>query len=397
MDKTVGLGLSNKTYFFKCIALFGLLTLFACSSRRPTTSKITTSNFLGLDSLKFDTIIDGKKVGLYKIENKSHLTSYFTNYGGRIVSLIVPDKTGDNIDVVSGFSSIKGYTDASAPYYGATIGRFANRIEKGAFAIDGQTYQTSINNGGNTLHGGTKGFNNVVWDAVKLNDSTIQFSYLSKDGEMGFPGNLNVTVTYQLTAKNELKIAYNAQTDKKTVVNLTNHAFFNLNGEGSGTILNHQLQIFAKVYTPLDANSIPTGKFEQVKNSPFDFLKLTTIGKRINDPNPQLKIGQGYDQNFVLLGTKKIKHAASVIGDKSGIVMDVYTDQPGLQFFSGNFMKSVNTFKSGVKDDFRTAFCLETQHFPNSPNQANFPSTILKPSEVYKSISIYQFSLDQRI
>jgi aldose 1-epimerase len=209
---------------------------------------------------------------------------------------------------------------------------------------------------------------------------------------MGFPGDLEIEVTYQLLKNNTFKITYQAITSKKTVINLTNHAFFNLNGEGSGSILNHQIQIFANEYTPVDSTSIPTGKFENVNHTPFDFRKLTAIGKRINDDNKQLKIGNGYDQNFVLVNNGKNKIAAKVIGDQSGIVMDVYTDQPGIQFYTSNFLKGKNTFKNGAKDDFRTAFCLETQHFPDSPNQPNFPSTVLKPGERFSSISYFQFS-----
>jgi aldose 1-epimerase len=305
---------------------------------------------------------------------------------------MVPDKNGKMIDVVVGFSSLKQYTDASEPYFGATIGRYGNRIAKGTFVIDGVTYHASTNNKTNMLHGGTKGYQYVVWDTEKLDDATLQFSYLSKDGEMGFPGNLNVKVTYQLTDDNALKITYQATTDKKTVVNLTNHAFFNLNGEGSGTILNHSLQIFADRYTPVDSTLIPIGTLQAVSGTPFDFTKPQTIGKRIESDNEQLKNGKGYDHNFVLRENGEHKHAAHVLGDKSGIVMDIYTDQPGLQFYSGNFMKGNNTFKNGEKDNYRTAFCLETQHFPDSPNQRNFPSTELKPSDTLKSVSYYQFS-----
>jgi len=321
------------------------------------------------------------------------MSADFTNFGGRIISLIVPNKEGKMTDVVVGFNSVKAYQESSEPYFGATIGRYGNRIAKGNFSIDGIAYHSPNNNGPNMLHGGTKGYQNVVWDAVKLNDSTLQLTYLSADGEMGFPGNLDVKVIYQLTADNSLKITYTAQTDKKTVVNLTNHAFFNLNGEGSGTILDHHLQIVANTYTPVDSTLIPTGELVEVKNTPFDFNVLQQIGKRINEENEQLKNGKGYDHNYVLNGNEKGKHAAKVIGDKSGIMMDIYTDEPGLQFYSGNFMKGNNIFKSGAKDDFRTAFCLETQHFPDSPNQKNFPSTLLKPGERYNTVSVYKFSI----
>jgi aldose 1-epimerase len=251
------------------------------------------------------------------------------------------------------------------------------------------------NNGANTLHGGKKGFQDVVWDANQANDSTLELHYISKDMEEGFPGNLDVKVTYTVTADNGVKIDYLATTDKKTVVNLTNHAFFNLNGEGSGTINNHILQINASQYTPVDATLIPIGKNEPVQATPFDFTRPTAIALRGNDSaNQQIKFGKGYDHNFVLSdNSTAMKHAATISGDKSGIEMMVYTQEPGLQFYGGNFMKSKNTFKGGSKDDFRTAFCLETQHFPDSPNQPAFPSTVLEPGQTYKTSSVYRFSI----
>ena len=384
----------KKIQIYFLITAFLSLAICSCQnkSKSDTNQSLDSVNY----SSRFDSTLDGKKVGFYHIQNKNGMKSSFTNFGGRIISLVVPDKKGKMTDVVVGFSSLKQYTDASEPYFGATIGRYGNRIAKGTFVIDGVTYHAPTNNKTNMLHGGTKGYQYVVWDANKLDNSTLQFIYLSKDGEMGFPGNLNVKVTYQLTDDNALKITYEATTDKKTVVNLTNHAFFNLNGEGNGTILNHELQIFADQYTPVDSTLIPTGKLEPVKGTPFDFARPETIGKRIDADNQQLKYGKGYDHNFVLIESGDHKHAARVVGDKSGIVMDIYTDQPGLQFYSGNFMKGNNTFKNGAKDDFRTAFCLETQHFPDSPNQPNFPSTELKPGNALKSISYYQFSTTKK-
>lgn len=354
----------------------------------------TTSNHFIPDKKNFETTIDGKKTDLYVLKNHNGMEAAFTNYGGRIVSLVVPDKNGKMTDVVVGFNSVEGYEKSTEPYYGGTIGRYGNRIAKGKFTLDGKQYQLSINNGVNTLHGGKKGFQDVVWDANKLNDSTIQFTYLSKDGEEGFPGNLNVKVTYSLTGDNSLKCEYEATTDKTTVVNLTNHAYFNLNGEGSGSILNHTVQIYADKYNPIDSGWIPLGPIATVKGTPFDFTTATTIGARINDDNQQLKNGKGYDHNFVLNGTKfdGLNHAATVTGDKSGIVMNIYTQEPGLQFYSGNFMASKNTFGDGSKDDYRTAFAMETQHFPDSPNEPSYPSTVLKPGHVYKTFSLYNFS-----
>jgi aldose 1-epimerase len=345
------------------------------------------------DRKAFQDTIDGKMTDVYILKNKNGMTAAVTNYGGRLVGFWVPDKNGKMTDVVVGLGSVQEYVTSTEPYFGATIGRYGNRIANGKFSLDGKEYTLFKNNGPNTLHGGKKGFQYVVWDANQPNDSTLELHYLSKDMEEGFPGNLDVRVTYSLTGNNELKFDYIATTDKKTVVNLTNHAFFNLNGEGSGTINNHVLQINADQYTPVDSTLIPTGKNETVQGTPFDFKNPTAIGARINDTaNIQLKNGAGYDHNFVLNGTG-LKQAAIVTGDRSGIVMAINTQEPGLQFYGGNFMKSKNTFKGGAKDDFRTAFCLETQHFPDSPNQPGFPSTVLEPGKTYQTTSVYQFSV----
>lgn len=320
-----------------------------------------------------------------------NMKATFAARSAHIMSLQVPDKDGKLTDVVVGFPDPSDYASSTEPYFGATIGRYGNRIAKGKFKLDGQDYQITVNNGQNALHGGKNGFQNQQWQAKQPDNKTVVFTRVSKDGEEGFPGNLTTSVTYSLTDSNELKIEYDVTTDKPTVVNLTNHAFFNLNGEGSGTILNHVLQINADKYTPVDTTLIPTGKLVSVKGTPFDFTKPETIGKRIDEKNEQLKNGLGYDHNYVLNG-KGYKKAATVTGDKSGIVMDVYTEEPGLQFYSGNFMQSKNNMRKG-KDDFRTAFCLETQHFPDSPNQPSFPSTTLKPGEKYHTVSAYKFSV----
>lgn len=347
-----------------------------------------------LETKNFDTIIDGKKVGLYWIENKG-IKAAFTNYGGRLIGLWVKNKNGKPTDVVVGMNSAKGFKTSTEPYFGATIGRVGNRIGKGKFTLEGKQYQVPLNNGKNALHGGIKGFQDVVWNAEKTNENTLVFTYVSPDGEQGFPGNLTVKVTYTITDDNSVKMEYEATTDKTTLVNLTNHAFFNLNGEGSGTILNHELQIYANEFTPVDEGLIPTGELKAVKNTPFDFTSKHTIGERIETKEGQLKFGKGYDHNYVLNGTKKngLNHAATISGDKSGITMDIFTEEPGLQFYSGNFMQSKNTFKSGSKDDFRTAFALETQHFPDAPNQPKFASIVLKVGEKYHTVSYYQFSV----
>ncbi|MBT2561625.1 galactose mutarotase [Pedobacter sp. ISL-68] len=380
----------------------GILAVIGFASCQSGTKKSSSADRLKNDSIavvklvadSFKKEIDGKQTMLYTLKNKNDAEAIFTNYGGRLVSLLVPNKDGKLVDVVVGFKSINDYEKSTEPYFGATIGRYGNRIAKGKFTLEGKTYSLFTNNGQNTLHGGKKGYQYVVWDASQPNANTLVLHYLSKDGDENFPGNLDVKVTYTLTDDNELKMDYEAKTDKTTIVNLTNHAFFNLNGDGSGEILNHEVQIYADEYTPVDSSLIPTGKIEKVKGTPFDFTKATTIGARINDKNEQLTFGKGYDHNYVLNKTKAMGmfHAATVKGDKSGIVMDIYTQEPGLQFYSGNFMQSKNTFKTGAKDDFRTAIALETQHFPDSPNQPAFPSTVLKPGQVYKTSSVYKFT-----
>lgn len=375
-----------------------VLAVAACNTPTKTNTDeaaaADSTAVVQLDSTKFQNEIDGKKTNLYVLKNKNGMQAAFTNYGGRLVSLLVPDSAGKPVDVVVGFDSVDGFVNSTEPYFGATIGRYGNRIAKGKFTLDGKQYTLATNNGQNTLHGGKKGFQYVVWDAAQPNPQTLVLTYLSKDGEEGYPGNLNVKVTYSLTDDNELKMDYEATTDKKTLCNLTNHAFFNLNGEGSGPILGHVLQIYADQYTPVDTTLIPLGKHADVKGTPFDFTTPETIGKRIEEPNDQLKAGKGYDHNYVLNGTEGLgmTHAATVKGDKSGIKMDIYTQEPGLQFYSGNFMQSKNVFKGGAKDDFRTALALETQHFPDSPNQPSFPSTVLEPGKTYKTSSVYKFS-----
>ena len=344
------------------------------------------------DRKSFQDTLNGRVTDLFVLQNSNGMKASITNYGGRLVSLIVPDKSGRPTDVVVGFKSVDDYINSTEPYFGATIGRYGNRIAKGNFTLDGKQYTLFTNNGPNTLHGGKIGYQAVVWNGKQLNDSTLELTYLSKDGEEGFPGNLDIRIICSLTGNNEITFDYEAKTDKKTVVNLTNHAFFNLNGEGSGTINNHQLQIFADQYTPVDSTLIPTGRIEPVKGTAFDFTQPTTIGARVENNDQQLKNGMGYDHNYVLRGTG-MKPAAVVTGDRSGIVMEVFTEEPGLQFYGGNFMQSKNTFKGGSKDDFRTAFCLETQHFPDSPNQPSFPSTVLEPGKVYKTSSVYKFSI----
>ncbi|MGV3540555.1 MAG: aldose epimerase family protein [Rufibacter sp.] len=375
--------------------------LVGCNSKPETqeTQATATDNAETgtLQGASFGKLKNGTEARLYTLINKNQVKLTITNYGGRWVSLQVPDKNGKMVDVVVGFKDAGEFESSTEPYFGATIGRVGNRIAKGKFTLEGKEYTLATNNAPNTLHGGKQGFQYVLWDAQQPNDKTLVLTYVSKDMEEGFPGNLTTKVTYTLTDDNEIKCDYEATTDKTTVVNLTNHAFFNLNGEGSGTILDHKLQINADKYTPVDSTLIPTGKIVSVAGTPFDFRQLTPIGARINAANEQLKFGKGYDHNYVLNKTQEgaMTKAATVIGDKSGVLMEVHTQEPGLQFYSGNFMQSQNTFKGGSKDDLRTAFCLETQHFPDAPNQSAFPSIVLKPGDTYKTSSIYKFAVQQ--
>lgn len=375
---------------------FCILSLAACNNAGKQTSgssPMTDSTATLPPAKGFEQIVDGKQTHYYILKNKNGVQASFTNYGAHLVGLLVPDKNKKLTDVVIGFDNIEAYKSAMSAYYGATIGRYGNRIAKGHFVLDGRRYDLFINNKPNTLHGGKKGFNDVVWDIKNVTDSTITFTYQAKDMEEGYPGNLNCQVTYELTPDNAIKISYEATTDKNTVVNMTNHSYFNLNGIGSGTILDHLVELKASNYTPIDSTLIPTGKIETVSGTPFDFTKPTTIGSRINDKNDQLKDGGGYDHNFVLDKHDINTPIATVTGDKSGIVMQIFTDEPGLQFYSGNFMKGGNTMHGGAKDDYRTGFAMETQHFPDSPNKPQFPSTELKPGETYKTVTIYRFSV----
>lgn len=348
---------------------------------------------IGPDNKKFEKTIDGKQTGLYFLKNQNGMHAAITNYGARLVSLLVPSPNDDLIDVVLGFDNIGQYQTSTEPFFGATIGRYGNRIANGQFTLDGRVYNLLRNNGPNSLHGGKKGFQDVVWDAKSISDSILELTYLSEDMEEGFPGNLNVKVTYSLTNDNQLKIDYEATTDKKTVVNLTNHAFFNLNGEHNrGTIHNHVLTIYADHYLPVNANMIPTGEIASVTNTPFDFRKPVLIGKGIDADDDQIRNGNGYDHTFVLNNHEEnVLKVAAVVTGENGIVMEVLTEEPGVQLYTSNFLQSKNILRGGGKDDFRTALCLETQHFPDSPNQPDFPTTVLEPGEIYKTSSVYRF------
>jgi aldose 1-epimerase len=343
----------------------------------------------------FNETVNGKAVHLYNLRNTNGVKAQITNYGGRLVSLVVPNKEQRPTDVIVGFNNIDAYQQSKGRYYGAIVGRYANRIAKGQFTLDGKIYRLYVNKSPNTLHSGKNGFQDAVWDARQVNSETLELKYFSKALDQGFPGNLEVKVIYELTSDNSLKISYQAVSSQNTVINLTNHAFFNLNGEASGSILNHQVTIKASQFTPVDSTMIPTGKLEPVAGTPFDFTKPTIIGARVNEQNRQLNLAKGYDHNYVLKPHTLIEPVAVAQGDKSGVVMTVYTTEPGLQFYSGNNMKGENVMKNGHKDGRQTAFCRETQHFPDSPNQPLFPSTTLKARSIYKSTTIYRFGLSR--
>ena len=383
------------------ISISALLLMTACNNnsavgkQRNDTAAIESHEVNVLPAVTaFQDTIDGKKTNLFVLKNNS-IAVAVTNYGARVVSLLVADKEGKLVDVVLGFDNLASYTAGPNNYFGAVVGRYANRIAKGKFLLNGNSVQLSVNNGIHHIHGGIKGFSQRVWDAQIIGDTSLFLSYFSPGGEEGYPGNVATKVVYTATAHGSLKIDYEATTDKPTVINLTNHSFFNLNGLGSGTIDRHLLYINADNYTPVDATLIPDGIIKPVTKSPFDFRTTTSIGARINDTaNMQIKFGHGYDHNFVLNKSEQtgLIKAAVVTGDKTGITMTVYTLEPGMQFYSGNFMKGDRVLKGGKKNDCRTAFCLETQHFPNSPNQPLFPSTVLEPGQVYKTKTVYCFS-----
>lgn len=368
--------------------------LVACNNpeKSSNTKNDTTSSVVKLDTGAYQRTINGKQTNIYQLSNKNGAIVQITNYGGRVMSIVVPDKNGKPTDVALGYDSVQSNQKKGEPFFGALIGRYGNRIAKGKFNVAGKPVQVQVNDGVNTLHGGTDGFYAKVWDAKKINDQTLELTYLSKDGEAGYPGNVNVKVVYTLTEDNALKIDYSATTDKETVLNLTNHAYFNLSGEGNSTITDHELMIAASGFTPVDTTLIPTGKVQLVKGTPFDFTKAKAIGKDIEADDEQLKNGKGYDHNFVLDKTDANKPVAIVKSPISGITMEVYTTEPGIQFYSGNFLTGADKDGKGGKSyGHRSAFCLETQHFPDSPNQPSFPSTTLKPGTTYQTSTTYKF------
>jgi aldose 1-epimerase len=335
--------------------------------------------------------VGGAAVSIFTLTNRNGVEAKITNYGGIITSLKVPDSKGVLADVVLGFDTLDDYVTKNSPHFGATIGRYGNRIGKARFSLNGKEYKLAANNGENSLHGGNIGFNKVVWTPRELPDGRLELTYFSKDGEEGYPGNLKVTVVFTLTDTNALRIEYSATTDKDTVVNLTNHTYFNLKGAGNGDILDHRVAINASKYTPVDAGLIPTGELRSVAGTPFDFHNPHAIGERINANDEQLKLGKGYDHNWVLdrKSSNGLEGAAEVTA--GGRTLEVYTTEPGVQFYTGNFLDGTLKGKGGKVYAQRSGFCLETQHFPDSPNQPKFPSTVLKPGQTYKTTTEFRF------
>lgn len=355
-----------------------------------TRSKLSVANF--------QKLVDGKNTELCILSNKQGAELVVLNYGAKIVSLMVPDRDGRLTDVVTGHNSIEEYLTSEEPYFGAICGRYGNRIAKGRFTLDGVTYdQLPINNGPNCLHGGIKGFNSVVWDMKQTDAQTVELRYTSEDGEEGFPGELKTVVTYHLSDENEVEIRYRAETSKPTVLNLTNHSYFNLSGAGDPYVGDHLLTINADYYLPTDETAIPYGPKEAVEGTPMDFRTPHTVGERINEPFEQLKFGKGYDHTYILNKEKADDYAfcARCSSPKTGIVMEVYTSQPGVQLYTGNWMTGNFVGKNGQRYPERAALCLETQHFPDSPNKPEYPSTVLRPGETFESRTTYKFSTEQ--
>jgi aldose 1-epimerase len=371
------------------LPLVALVLLTATFDAKGTDRKVQVSDF--------GKTADGISVYRYTLTNDRGVEAAVISYGATLVSLKVPDRNGKIADVVLGYDTVDGY-EQGASYFGGTIGRYGNRIAGGKFTLDGKVFQLPTNDGLNSLHGGTIGFNKRIWTAVdrsRLDAEVLELSYTSPDGEEGYPGALKVKVTYTLPAEsNELRIDYLATTDKDTVLNLTNHSYFNLTGDASQTILNHQLTLPALKFTPVDSTLIPTGEERAVQGTPFDFTKPTAIGARINQEDEQLKFGKGYDHNWVLEKTDKVglQPAAEVFDPTSGRVLEILTTEPGIQFYSGNFLDGTAKGKGGQLYAYRTGLALETQHFPDSPNHPKFPSTELKPGQIYRSTTVLRFS-----
>lgn len=352
-----------------------------------------TENKAGLDPKRFAGRLDDQEVRLISLRNKQGAEAHFINQGAKLVALVVPSRQGFT-DVVIGHDSLEEYVSSEEAYFGAICGRYANRIAKGEFTLDGVGYKLAINNGPNALHGGLKGFNSVVWRVEEQSEALVRLSYISQDGEEGYPGQLHVEVTYRLTDDNELCIDYSAKTTKTTVINLTNHAYFNLSGDGDSSVHDHTLEIFADTYLPTDETAIPYGAPAQVEGTAFDFRSPHLVGERIDDKVDQLIWARGYDHTFVLnkpLG--KLGLAARVSSPKTGVEMEVYTDQPGVQLYTGNWMSGNMRGKHDHRYPARAALCLETQHFPDSPNRPDYPTTVLSPEDEFRSTTVFAFKV----
>jgi aldose 1-epimerase len=374
------------------LSLATLALMAACTGKQQVFSDAASK----IEDAKFETTMGDKQVKLYTLTSEGGIAMKVTNFGARIVALCVPDKDGNLVDVVLGYNALQDYETYGEKFYGAAIGRYGNRIALGKFSIDSVEYQLPQNDGMNHLHGGPAGYFDMVWDATQVSPSKIEFKYLSPDGEQGYPGNLSITMAYELKADRSVEITYSATTDKKTILNLTNHSYFNLSGEGAETINDHLMQINADFYTPVDSTLIPTGELAQVAGTPMDFNTPTAIGDRAGEAFQQLVYGGGYDHNWVVRNNgEALATAATVYSPVTGIQLDVITSEPGIQFYAGNFMDGKDLGKSGKPYGYRAAFCLETQHFPDSPNKPEFPSTILEPGQTYSHTCIYKFSVKQ--
>ncbi len=373
--------------------IFGVLGALMLTSCAPADKK--EAGTAGFSRQPFGKTEAGDQVELYTLTNSKGVAAAITNYGGILVSLKVPDRTGNLADVVLGFDGLDGYK-TKHPYFGAIVGRYGNRIGKARFTLNGTEFKLALNDGENSLHGGAKGFDKALWSAKPLDGGrSLELTYTSKDGEEGFPGNLTTTVTYSLNEENELKIDYSATTDKDTVVNLTNHSYFNLAGQGEGDVLGHMMTLNADRFTPVDAALIPTGDLKPVQGTPLDFRTPHAIGERIGEKDAQIALGKGYDHNFVINRTAEgLTLAARVAEPKSGRVMEVLTTEPGVQFYTGNFLDGSIRGKAGKVYQQRYGFCLETQHFPDSPNKPGFPSVVLKPGGRYQTTTVYRFSAE---
>lgn len=371
------------------LSLLFSLTIIACTGNKKEEIQLTAS---GLNPENFKAIVDGKETGLYTLKNNNNMEVCVTNFGGRIVSVMVPDKNKNMRDVVLGFDSIKNYIENPSDY-GASIGRYANRINHGKFTLDNVEYQLPQNNFGHCLHGGYKGFQYVVYDVVEVSKNKIELSYLSEDMEEGFPGNLTCSVTMELTDDNSINIKYEAETDKPTIVNMTNHSYFNLDGKPEKDNSDYLLMVNADNYTPVDSTFMTTGEILPVNGTPFDFRTPTRLGDQLSKESEQLKNGHGIDHNWVLNNKGDISQpCASLESPESGIRLEIFTDEPGIQVYTGNFLDGTQYGKKGIKYNFRASVCLETQKYPDTPNKPEWPSCVLRPGEKYTSNTIFKFT-----